>query len=120
VTSTVSSPSSPTLTDDRVVLAAASYLTMRSEGELQLRVVRRALQRMNAGGVIELVERRRGHSRWRIPVLTADELEALERRLRVYGKRAANFREAANVGQSYADAAYEWLTDAEKIASWTA
>lgn len=90
-------------TDDRTVSANGSYLFYKLKGTHTERWVRKALRELEDTPLLNLLLEEGGRRTWRVPALTADEIEALERRLGVYGRRASNFREARNKKSDYED-----------------
>jgi hypothetical protein len=107
-----------TLTTDRIVEATASYMTLRLNGTFSLVAVKRVLRKLHDDGLAVVVSHSERRARRLLPVLTPEALTALETRLGVQGKRAANVREAQREPSRYGELLYEMLTDEEKLAAW--
>jgi hypothetical protein len=108
------------LTKDRIVDANAPYLVLLSEGRYPNDSMRKILKRFHDDGLAPIIDRSCGRTRREVPVLTPDQLCELEQRLGVKSKRQSNIREARRQRDRYGDHAYAILTDAEKLAAWTA
>jgi hypothetical protein len=109
-----------TLTTDQIVPATSTYVAMRLGGQFNHEVVRRVLKRLSEDGVAPVVETVDQVPHRHVPVLTVDDVRALEQRLGVRGRRASNLRAISRERSRYGDELYEMLSDEEKIDAWNA
>jgi hypothetical protein len=106
------------LTTDRIVEATATYLALRLDAQFTHDTIRRLLRRFDEDGLAPVVATVDSIPHRLIPVLTPQEVTALEGRLGVKGRRNSNLRAMLRERTRYGDELYSMLSDDDKIAAW--